>query len=64
MKFINWLDGKKSVIAAFYNAVTWPAILIWFDNTPPEGLVKANMIAGMILLFIGAGHRAVKSLKK
>ena len=61
MKFINWLDGKKTAIAAFYNSVTWPAMLIVFDNAPEPWMVKANLIIGLVLVFVGIGHKAIKS---
>lgn len=60
MKFWNWLDGKKTIIAAFYNAVTWPSVMIFFDNSPPDMVVKVNMIIGLILMFIGVGHKMIK----
>lgn len=63
MKFINWLNGKKTAIAAFYNSVTWPAMLILFDNAPDPMLVKANMIIGLMLTFLGVGHKIQKANK-
>lgn len=56
----NWFDGKKTVIAAFYMAVTWPTIMIIFDNEPSDVLIKVNMIIGISLTFLGLGHKLVK----
>ena len=63
MEVIEYFNGKKTAIAAFYNSATWPALLIVFDNAPEPWMVKTNLIIGLMLTFAGLGHKAVKSLK-
>lgn len=59
-KLLDFFNGKKTAIAAFYNSVTWPAMLIVFDNNPEAWMVKTNLVVGLILVFIGVGHKVVK----
>jgi hypothetical protein len=56
----QWLNGKKTVIAEFY----WTALaginLIWFPNGLPPTMNKIYLSIGVILTFIGLGHKAAK----
>lgn len=63
-RFWKWLSGKKTIIATFYNSVTWPAIMVIAENTPPNWLVKVNIVVGLILTFVGLGHKIIKKTKK
>ena len=64
MKLLKLINGKKTIFAAFYNTVAWPAIMIIYNNDAPDYLIKANMIIGLILTFIGLGHKGIKARKE
>ena len=58
MNIWKFLDGKKTVISAFYNAVVWSSIMVIYDNAPPDYLVKINRQAG-VLAFLEVGKEWV-----
>lgn len=60
----NWLNGKKTALAAAYWALTaTPIINELFDGEPPESVVKWVKVAGWLLTALGLGHKAAKGFK-
>jgi len=57
MKFINWLNGKKVILAGMYWGVAVPVIAIVH---PAAEITKAVEIVGLLLTYAGLGHKAVK----
>jgi hypothetical protein len=61
MKFLKWIDGKKTIFAEFY----WTALaginLIWFPDGMPTVYNKVYLSIGIFFTFIGLGHKAFKS---
>jgi hypothetical protein len=56
----NWLDGKKTKLAAAYWAIAIPSIYILYPNGAPDALNKTIGIIGIILSASGLGHGIVK----
>lgn len=59
-KFLAWLNGKKTAIAAGYWSLAVPILQIAYPNGAPTDLNKSMAIVGVVLTAIGLGHKAVK----
>jgi hypothetical protein len=55
------LDGKKTFIATLWWTVTVPAIAILWPEHVPAFISKTQQLVGLMLSFIGIGHKAAKS---
>ena len=60
----KWLDGKKSVIARFYWTALASLILVWFPEGLPPLPNKTYLTIGILLTFVGLGHKALKKKPK
>jgi len=60
----NWLNGKKTVIAAAYWGIAIPAIPILFPEGAPPEAEKAIAIIGLVLTYLGLTHKTIKSATK
>lgn len=59
-KIWKFLDGKKSVITAFYTGAGSAIIMVWF----PDGLVgiplKIHLTIGILLGGVSVAHKGIK----
>jgi hypothetical protein len=56
----NWLDGKKTIIAASFWTVVLPTLNAIYPNGIPTTLNKTTIIIGTFLGSVGLGHKAIK----
>lgn len=64
MKFLNYLNGKKTAIAAGYNTAVPLLFAIYFGNGVPEIAMKIHLTIGVIFTIFGLGHKAIKAGQK
>jgi len=62
MNFIQWLDGKKTLISAVVMAAGTIVQQLQASGVPiPPVVVQAVQYAGEFMFTIGMGHKAVKA---
>ena len=64
MKIWEWMDGKKTKLAAMFWLFQEVIVPIWFENGTPDLLGKILSTIAAILLSLGLTHAAVKGVKK
>lgn len=63
-KFWKALDGKKTGIAAAYWGIVLPILPIIYDSGIPDNIEKATKVIGLVLTYLGLGHKAMKRIGK
>jgi hypothetical protein len=58
--FWQWLDGKKTVVAAIYWSVVMPALAVLYPAGVPSGVNRWVSAAGVVLTALGLGHKWYK----
>lgn len=58
----NWLNGKKTTIAAIYWTVMLPLVKIIYENGVPDDVEKILGAIGLVLAYVGLGHKIVKNV--
>lgn len=59
----NWLDGKKTKLAALFFIVKEQVLPIWFPDGVPEDMERVLGTITVGLMFLGLGHGMVKGGK-
>lgn len=57
----NWLNGKKTIIAAIYWLVIMPLLTILYPAGLPIMLLKITTMIGAGLSLIGLSHKFIKN---
>lgn len=65
MKYIKlvwqWLDGKKTGLAAMYWGAVMPSLLVMYPEGVPANINKWVTITGFFLTAAGLGHKWYKT---
>ena len=62
-QFLNFLNGKKTVIATIYWCVITPMLQVWYPDGVPSDINKIYLSIGFILTAFGIGHKISKAKK-
>jgi hypothetical protein len=60
MKIWAWFNGKKTILATCYWALSAYIVVIWFPAGLPPVPQKIDLTIGTLLTLAGLGHKVVK----